>query len=203
MKKGRFITLEGGEGAGKSTLQRSLESALSKKGMSVLVTREPGGCQLAEEVRNWLLHGKESPGQRAELLLFLAARAEHVAKVIRPALEQGKWVICDRFMDSTLAYQGYARSLGIEQVYSLCLWAQENLEPDLTFLLDLSPQEGLQRSSKVGEADRMESEGLAFHHRVREGFMQLQERFAKRMHVLNAGQPAEQVLADALQILGL
>ncbi|MCB1136012.1 MAG: dTMP kinase [Chlamydiia bacterium] len=200
-KRGFFITLEGGEGGGKTTLAQSLKQHFETQGRRVLCTREPGGCALAESVRALVLGRSDtvSIGQRAELFLFLAARAQHVAERIAPALEEGVVVICDRFTDSSVAYQGYARGLGMELVRSLSLAATGDLSPDLTFVLDLPPELGLQRARRVSEADRMESEALAFHQRVREGFLRIAKEDPARVHVLDATQPIAVVLEQALR----
>lgn len=184
-----FLTVEGGEGAGKSTLIKALAAE-----MGAIATREPGGCELAEDVRKMVLHQHLSP--EAKTLLFLAARAEHVHEVIRPALNAHKTVICDRFHHSTIAYQGYACDLGVDRVTELCKLAVP-LWPDKTILLDLDPKIGLERAKKVTpEGDTFESETLAFHEKVRQGFlMQSQD---PRLLVIDATQSPDQILKEAL-----
>jgi dTMP kinase len=205
---GFFITLEGGEGAGKSTLIQGLYDSLTARGYQVVFTREPGGCALAEAVRRLLLKRDTgvSIGERAELLLFLAARAQHVEELIRPALRQGRVVICDRFHDSTIAYQGVARGLGAEAVRSMSTEASGGLVPDLTLLLDIAPDEGLQRARGVHKAeaatdgvDRMESEAIEFHHRVRQAYLSIAAQEPHRVVVLDAHQESDCVFADARQ----
>jgi dTMP kinase len=198
-QRGFFLTLEGGDGAGKSTLLAGLAERLRLKGREVLSTREPGGCPLAESVRHTLLAHREGlPIQpRAELLLFLAARAQHLVEQVRPALDAGVVVCCDRYNDSSVAYQGYGRGLPIPEVETLCGLATEGLQPDLTFYLDLPPEQGLHRARRNGEPDRMEQEALSFHQRVRMGYLDLAQRFPHRIMVLEAAEKPEQILEKA------
>lgn len=202
-----FITCEGGEGAGKTTLMKRLELALQKEGHSVLCTREPGGSLLGEEIRHMLLHRHEEMpiSPRAELLLFLAARAQHIEEKIKPALKEGKIVLCDRFNDSTVAYQGYARGLGVDYVQQLCDLVSHDCQPDLTLFLDIPPEIGLQRTLRAQKeatrVDRIESEKMAFHQRVREGMQELARRYPQRIITLNALQPLEQVFQEALSLI--
>lgn len=207
---GVFITLEGGEGAGKTTLIHSLESELHKRGYDVVKTREPGGSKLSEYIRQWLLNHDASIkiGAKAELLLFLAARAQHIEELIQPALAAGKIVLCDRFNDSTVAYQGMARQLGVEAVQSLCDQVCAGLIPDLTFFLDIDPQEGLRRTTHAhkenagaGHVDRIESEKIDFHQKVRECLQKLAKQFPKRFCTLDATQAPTQVFHAALDRL--
>jgi dTMP kinase len=168
----------------------------------VVLTREPGGCTLAEDVRAILLHSEAPLADEAELLLFLAARAQHVEEVIAPALQQGKWVLCDRFHDSTLAYQGFARGLGIESIFPLCEFASRKAAPDKTFLLDLAPHLGMERVHGRGEAkDRLEKAGNSFHEKVREGFLHLASLYPDRIETLNAANNPETVLQEAIGAL--
>jgi len=184
-----LITLEGPEGGGKTTQTRLLGDRLQDEGYEVVLTREPGGTLLGEAIRTILLKG--TPGAispRAESLLYLAVRAQHAAEVLFPGLQAGKVVICDRFTDSTLAYQGYARHLDIEALIAMNAFATDHLEPDLTLLLDVDPEKGLQRQN---EHNGMEAEGLEFHRRVREGFLLLARRWPERIRVVDASQPLE------------
>lgn len=201
--RGFFLTLEGGDGAGKSTLLAGLAERLRERGREVLATREPGGCPLAESVRQLLLTRHEGlPIQpRAELLLFLAARAQHLAEQVRPALEAGIVVCCDRYNDSSVAYQGYGRGLPVDQVKALCRLATEGLEPGLTFYLDLDPEKGLQRARRNGSPDRMESEELSFHERVREGYLTLARESPHRIVVLSALESPQQIVEKAWTVL--
>lgn len=179
---GLFITFEGVEGAGKTTQIALLRSFLELRGYAVRLTREPGGDAVAETVRTLVLNSEVTP--RAELLLFLASRAQNVDTVIRPALASGECVICDRFVDSSIAYQGYGRGIGRDVVASLNEFATAGLTPDLTLLLDLDPALGLLRQANH---NRMEAESLAFHHRVREGFLIESEKDKERFCVVDAG----------------
>lgn len=181
MKRGFFITFEGVEGAGKSTQIRLLKAALEAEGRVVCMTREPGGDKVAEGIRHLLL--SQEMTARAELLLFLAARAQNVELVVRPHLEAGGVVLCDRFIDSSVAYQGVARGLGRESVALLNAFAANNLSPDMTILLDLSPEIGLARQQ---DRNRMESESLDFHRAVREGFLEEARRHQSRFRVFSA-----------------
>lgn len=208
MKPGAFFTFEGGEGAGKSTLIEKLAEMLTSQGYDVVKTREPGGTLLGEHVRNWLLDPsfKASVGTQAELLLFLAARAQHIEEVIRPAVQQGKVLFCDRFNDSTIAYQGVARGLGFDYVHSLCDLVCKDIQPNVTFFLDIDPEEGLARRKKIqkdniGTIDRIEAEKLQFHRLVRQGFLQLAHEFPMRIHTIDAHQPAAVVYHEASEII--
>ena len=187
---GLFITFEGGEGAGKSTQATLLAQAFTQRGYRVITTREPGGTHVGASIRQMLLHG-EDVDPRAEALLFAADRAHHVAKVIRPALEDGSIVICDRYMDSSVAYQGGARSLNPKHIRAISLWAVQGLLPDLTVLLDLPVDEGLKRAGN--QPDRMESQGQRFHERVRVNFLKLAHAEQKRFTVIDASLPVQEI----------
>lgn len=195
MSKGLFITLEGGEGAGKSTLISHLAEQMQKKGREVLITREPGGSPLGEKIRSLLLQSAEPIDTRSELLLFLAARADHVTRIIDPALSQGMVVLCDRFIHSTLAYQGYARGLDLRELKSLCAFASHDLKPDLTLLLDVPVAMGMARREKRSAADRMEREESAFYEKVRDGFLHLAR--LGDMEVIDASATPEAVAEKA------
>jgi dTMP kinase len=187
---GLFITFEGVDGAGKTTQIALLRATLEQDGFDVCVTREPGGDPLGESVRQLLLHSDMTP--RAELLLFLASRAQNVEQVIRPHLAAGGVVLCDRFTDSSLAYQGHARGLGAETVARLNAFAVNGVTPDLTLLLDLPPEIGLARQA---EHNRMEGQGLEFQQRVREGFLLAAQNNTERFRVLDAQAPVETLQA--------
>lgn len=199
MKKGRFITFEGGEGCGKSTQIRRLEAYLKEKGVEVLVTREPGGTRLAELVRGLLKDEKDDPPcDRAELLLFLAARAQLVKNVILPALDSGVWVLSDRFSDSTFAYQGYGRGLDLGILKVANDFACDSLKPDLTLLLDVPPEVASSRMRKRERetntsADRIELAGEEFHRKLREGFRALAAAESDRVHAIDASGTPDQV----------
>ncbi len=205
-----FITIEGGEGAGKTTLIEKLAIVLESHGFEVIKTREPGGSRLSNHIRQWLLNrDADLPiGYKAELLLFLSARAQHIEELIKPALGQGKVVICDRFNDSTVVYQGLGRGLGMDYVQELCDIVCNYLVPKLTLFLDVDPQVGLMRTRKAskenaraGEMDRIEAERLDFHERVRQGFLTLAEQYPERIQVVDANQSEDAVFRQAKQLL--
>ncbi len=201
--RGRFITFEGGEGAGKSTHIRLLAAHLQERGIEVVMTREPGGTLLGEAVRNLLQHDAagEAPLPRAEVLLFCASRAQLVAAVIEPALARGAWVLCDRFEDSTLAYQGAGRGWAVDELRRLSRFATGGLVPDLTVLLDLPPEAGLCRVNDRGAGqDRFEKEELAFHCRLRQGFLDLAAGEPQRFRVVNVDRETDVVAADIRKV---
>lgn len=207
MDRGRFITFEGGEGCGKSTQVKRLKAALEAAGIEVLLTREPGGTVLAEEIRRLIKDQDDDPPcDRSELLLFLAARAQLVKQVIRPALAAGKWVISDRFSDSTLAYQGYGRGLSLEVIETTNAFACEGLKPDLTVLLEVSPEISLARmrqreGATNTTADRIERAGDAFHARLRRGFAALAEREPGRIKVVDANGTVDEVWGQVWNLM--
>jgi dTMP kinase len=201
--RGKFITLEGPEGSGKSTQAKMIIRRLADRGIEAMYTREPGGTALGEEIRNILQHNQagESPCERAELLLFEASRNQLVEKVIRPNLEKGIWVICDRFMDSTTAYQGYGRGLPVAEVKAIHHFTINDVTPDLTLLLDIEVSTGFERIAQrylaLGEsADRFEQEERSFHEKVREGYLQLAEEEPERFRIINAAQDPETVSSN-------
>jgi dTMP kinase len=202
---GSFIVFEGGEGAGKSTQEALLAQWLQSQGRTVVRTREPGGTPAGEAIRTVLL-SNEYAGltDRAEALLFAAARGEHAAQVIRPALEADAIVVCDRYLDSSVAYQGYGRDLGADYVRDLSLWATQDLVPDLTVLLDVDPQVGL---SRVQSPDRLESEPIEYHQRVRRAFIDIAHADPARYLVIDASQDkdtiAEQIQTRVATLLGM
>ena len=184
--RGILISLEGGEGCGKSTQLQLLSQSLTEAGASVLIVREPGGTRIGEAVREILLDpASDGMAAQAELLLYEASRAQLVQDVVAPALDAGQVVICDRFFDSSSAYQGYGRGLGLEAVEALNSFATDGLEPDLTIVLDLDPAVGLERATKQG-ADRLEAEELDFHIRVRDGFRLIAQRHPERVKLVDA-----------------
>ena len=193
-RRGRLIAFEGVEGAGKSTQLELLRQTLEKAGHRVVSTREPGGTTAGEQIRSILLDRGSTLDPRAEALLFAAARAQLVEQVIRPALERGETVLCDRYLHSSLAYQGVARGLGLEPVAAVNAFATGGLLPDLVVLLAVDPVEGLDRVR--GERDRIEDQDLEFHQRVERGFMELAAADPERFVVVDAARPAEQVAAE-------
>lgn len=205
---GRLITLEGGDGSGKSTLLQQLADYLTAQGYTVLKTREPGGSKLGDAIRQLLLNHQDSLkiGHQAELLLFLAARAQHIEELIWPALEAGQIVLCDRFNDSTVAYQGAARGLPVQKVQQFCQLVCGPVQPHLTLFLDVDPAVGLSRTHRLtkenaasGQLDRIESETLEFHERVRQSFLQLAQEFPDRIYRLDANLSQEQVKQQAIE----
>lgn len=205
--RGRFITLEGSEGSGKSTNLAFIHQQLQAAGLDVILTREPGGTPLSEQIRELLLdHRNSAMHSDTELLLMFAARAQHINEVILPALERGQWVLCDRFTDATYAYQGAGRGIEMARIAQLEQWVQGDLRPDLTFFLDLPVSVGLARASERGEPDRFEREQVDFFERVRQGYLAQAARHPRRYRLVDASQPLEQVqaqlagqLADYLQ----
>ena len=197
---GLFVTFEGGEGAGKTTQVRLLADALEAAGGIVVRTREPGGTAAGEEVRGLLVDGPpERWSPLGELYLLLAARQEHVERLIRPALARGQTVLCDRFHDSSRAYQGIAGGLGVATVDALHAPLLRGLEPDLTLLLDLPVETGLARRDSAGGGGRFEAKGTAFHARLRDGFLSLAATEPGRFTVIDADRPVEAVAADVLR----
>ncbi len=210
ISKGFFITFEGGEGSGKSTLIDQVAETLTARGLNVVKTREPGGTRLGEAIRNLLLSpaADHTIGSQAELLLFLAARSQHIEELIRPSLEVGKVVLCDRFNDSTIAYQGAARNLDTKYVQRLCQMVCSNIEPQLTLFLDVDPKEGLLRSQKLdkehavsGKFDRIESEKIEFHERVLGAFRALARKEPFRIYCIDASKSRETVYKEAMRAI--
>ncbi|SEN82135.1 thymidylate kinase [Mesobacillus persicus] len=205
MNQGLFISIEGPEGAGKTTIINLLASLLGDEGFQVVVTREPGGIEIAEQIRGVILN-KENTAMdaRTEALLYAAARRQHLVEKVRPSLVDGKIILCDRFIDSSLAYQGYARGLGIDEVLSINQFAIEDMMPSLTLYFDLDPEIGLDRISKNSgrEVNRLDLENLEFHQRVREGYLLLTERFPERIVKIDSSKEIEQVLQEAREKIG-
>jgi dTMP kinase len=199
---GRFITVEGTEGAGKTSNIAFLQAVLEAAGKTVLLTREPGGTPLGEAVRDLLLsHRGDGMAVDTELLLMFAARAEHIAHRIRPALMQGHWVLCDRFTDATYAYQGGGRGVDIDRIAALEHWVQGNLRPDLTILLDVPVEVGLARAGRRSAPDRFEREELAFHEAVHAAYRAIAAREPTRVRVVDAAQPLPRVQADLQRVI--
>lgn len=202
--QGHFITFEGGEGAGKTTVLKLIEQTLINQGYKVLTTREPGGIAIAEAIREVILNPENTMmDARTEALLYAAARRQHLVEKVYPALKQGKIVLCDRFIDSSLAYQGHARGLGMDEVLSINQFAIDGLMPTLTILFDLKPEDGLKRvlQNATREQNRLDLEDLTFHNLVYEGYQTLLEKFADRIKVVDANQTIEQVESDVLALL--
>ncbi len=195
--RGRFLTIEGTEGVGKTTNIRFIQGLLEQNNIKYIHTREPGGTPLAEELRNILLANREENfNSTAELLVMFAARAQHLSEVIIPALDDGVWVLCDRFTDATFAYQGYGRELDLTQIELLEKTVQNGLHPDKTFYLDIDVTVGLERAKARGELDRFEKEHIAFFERVRNGYLKRVADNPNRYFVIDAGQELEGVQND-------
>lgn len=194
---GRFITLEGSEGSGKSTNLAYIRKRLEQAGKQVVFTREPGGTALGEAIRALLLdRGNRGMCEDAELLLMFAARAQHLAELIKPALQAGKWVLCDRFTDASYAYQGGGRGIARERIAALESWVQGDFRPDFTILLDLPVAEGLKRAGKRGAPDRFEEEEIEFFERVRSTYLDLARAAPERYRVVDASQSLAEVQRD-------
>lgn len=189
MKRGIFITVEGVEGVGKTTNIDHIRQVISDAGHEVIVTREPGGTALAEQIRQLVLNPESKIPDVTELLLVFAARHAHVTEKIRPAIEQGTWVICDRFTDATIAYQGAGRGIDTDLIYTLAAVVHGDLWPNLTLLLDMPVADGLARAASRSTPDRFEREELAFFERVRQGYLDLARTHPNRIKIINAAQP--------------
>jgi dTMP kinase len=200
LKKGFFITFEGGEGSGKTTLLENIRKYLESKNRNFIFTREPGGTVLGEEIRELVLRKrKEKIAAKAELCLFLASRAQHIQEIILPSLKEGKIVLSDRYNDSSIAYQGFARGLGMEEVIQFSFYIIEDAIPDLTIFLDIDPKIGLSRVK--GNYDRIESEKILFHQKIREGFLILADKFPERIKIIDATLSQEEVFQNAMNYI--
>ncbi|CAH0347556.1 dTMP kinase [Bacillus sp. CECT 9360] len=200
MSRGLFITMEGPEGAGKTTILQMLGESLKGLGYNILLTREPGGISISEQIREVILNKENTKMDgRTEALLYAAARRQHMVEIINPALERGKIVLCDRFIDSSLAYQGYARGLGMDEVYAINQFAIGGVMPDITVYFDIDPIQGLKRIKKSDnrEVNRLDLEELNFHEKVREGYLKVIDKWKERFIVIDASRELEEVLEDA------
>ena len=197
--RGKFITFEGADGSGKTTQIEMIKEYLEKQGYQFVLTREPGGSDLGVKIREILLHYDGEVDPLCELLLYMADRAQHVNEVILPAIEDGKIVLCDRYTDSSVAYQGYARGLDREKIIQLNKVATNNLEPDLTIVFDVETEVAMKR---VGETkDRLEQEGIEFHRKLRNGYLDLAKKFPERIKVVNSNLSIEEVFEQVKKIL--
>ncbi len=199
-----LITLEGGEGSGKTSILKLMADILEQQGHQIVCTREPGGIEIAEQIRQVILdRNNSSMDPRTEALLYAAARRQHLVEKVIPALDAGKIVLCDRFIDSSLAYQGYARGIGIEEIYAINKFAIDDHMPDLTLYFDVEPQVGLARIEKDAgrEVNRLDVESMKFHEAVREGYQLLVNQYPERIQVIDASKNIATVLADALAIV--
>ena len=202
MSAGKFITLEGSEGAGKSTAMQAVQEWARQSYIDCVITREPGGTPLAEKIRDLLLDKNHtSMSDDTELLLMFAARAQHINELIKPAMAAGRWVICDRFTDATYAYQGGGRGIAIERIKQLEQWVQGELRPDLTLLLDLPVEQGLARAGQRGDLDRFEHEKSGFFERVRAAYLDRARQFPHQYRIIDASQNIEDVRRQIHKIL--
>ncbi len=203
-KRGYFITSEGPEGAGKTTVMNLLGEQLTQEGYDVVMTREPGGIMISEKIRNIILDNKHTMMEsRTEALLYAAARRQHLVEKVKPALEVGKIVICDRFIDSSLAYQGFARGIGVEEILAINKFAIGDTMPNKTILFDIEPSVGLARinAHENREKNRLDVESLTFHEKVREGYLSLVDQYPERIDVIDASRSVDEVLKDVYQIV--
>jgi dTMP kinase len=200
---GKFITFEGPEGSGKSTVMKAVEAFLQNEGYDILTTREPGGIKIAEDIRDIILSKENTMmSAKAEALLFAASRNQHLEEKIIPALKAGKVILCDRFVDSSLAYQGHARELGVEEVFTINKFAIGETMPDVTIFIDVPPEVGLKRVfTNTRKVDRLDLESVQFHQKVYEGYHLLAERFKDRFVIIDGTNPVETVIEDTLQII--
>ena len=199
MQKGLFITFEGADGSGKTTQLNNVKSFLEQKGFDVVITREPGALDIGQKIRNILLHHDGIVADRCEMFLFLADRAQHVETFIKPAIDEGKIILCDRHTDSTIAYQGYGRGQEINLLKDLNKIAINGLNPDLTLLFDVSTEVAQERVGS--EKDRMESAGIEFHKKVRNGYLELQKQEPERIKIVNANNSIEEVFEETKAIV--
>lgn len=197
--KGYFITFEGPDGSGKTTVATAVCEELKKRGYEVIHTREPGGIEISEKIRNIILDPENTMmDAKTEALLYAASRRQHLVEKVFPAIRDGKIVICERFLDSSLAYQGYGRQLGFDEVLEINLFAIDRTYPDLTIYLDVDEQVGLDRLSSRNFKDRLDQESIDFHHRVAQGYQEVLRRFKDRIRIVDASRGKEEVIADSL-----
>lgn len=203
MTKGKFITFEGPDGSGKTTVSKAVSERLSELGYPVRYTREPGGSKIAEAIRDIILDPANTEmDPRCEALLYAASRRQHLVEIILPCIEQGTHVICDRFVDSSVAYQGFARGIGAEEVLNINRFAIDAVMPEKTIFLDIPAELGLERiNASRREADRLDQEGIAFHHAVYEGYMNVVNQNPGRMIRIDASKPLDEVIEESLACL--
>ena len=197
--KGLFITFEGPDGSGKSTVAKAVSEKLKQQGYEVIHTREPGGIEIAEQIRNVILDPKNTAmDPKTEALLYAASRRQHLVEKVFPAVKENKIVICERFIDSSLAYQGFGRQLGFEDVLGINLFATESTYPDMTIYLDVDEEVGLSRLENRDFKDRLDQESIDFHHRVKKGYETVLEKFKDRIRIVDASKPLEEVIDNSL-----
>ena len=199
---GFFITLEGPDGSGKSTVAKKIVERLTKAGYEVVHTREPGGIEISEEIRNIILNPKNvTMDAKTEALLYAASRRQHLVEKVFPAVKDGKIVICERFLDSSLAYQGFGRQIGMDEVLSINLFAIDNTYPDMTIYLDVDEQVGLDRLKNRKFKDRLDQESIDFHHRVKQGYQEVLKRFKDRISIVDASKPLNDVVDSTYNLV--
>ncbi|MDY6430037.1 MAG: dTMP kinase [Bacilli bacterium] len=199
-----FITFEGGEGSGKTTVLKEIDKLLQADGYKTILTREPGGTPISEQIREVILDKKNTKMEaRTEALLYAASRRQHLVEKIWPAIKEGKVVLCDRYLDSSLAYQGVARNLGVDEVLNMNMFATEGTFPDLTLFFDIEPELGLQRIAANGnrEVNRLDLEKMSFHHMVRKAFLDLAKRYPERIKIVDASKTLPEVIEAAYKIV--
>lgn len=200
--KGYFITLEGPDGSGKTTVANAVTERLTQAGIEVVHTREPGGIEIAEEIRKIILDPKNTTmDAKTEALLYAASRRQHLVERVLPAVNAGKTVICERFVDSSLAYQGYGRRIGLDEVLSINLFAIDNIFPDMTIYLDVNEQVGIDRLQDRSFKDRLDQESIEFHHRVKDGYKEVLSRFKDRISIVDASQELDKVIDDTYTLI--
>ena len=198
--KGLFITFEGPDGSGKTSVATAVCERLQQQGYEVVHTREPGGIEISEEIRNIILDPKNTAmDARTEALLYAASRRQHLVEKVFPAMKEGKIVICERFLDSSLAYEGYGRQLGFDEVLSINLFAIENTYPDMTIYLDVDEEIGLSRLANRSFKDRLDQESIDFHHRVSQGYKEVLKRFKDRIEIVDASKDKETVIEESMK----
>ena len=201
---GLFITIEGPEGSGKTTVAKRVVEELTLKGHKVMYTREPGGVGIAEKIRDIILDvNNTNLDPRSEALLYAASRRQHLVEKVLPALKEDYIVICDRFVDSSLAYQGYAREIGIDEIYDINMFAIDNHFPDITILLDIDPEVGLERimKNRQGEVNRLDLEGLSFHNKVHQGYDIIKEKYKNRITLVDGNKSCDEVFDEVFSII--
>lgn len=202
MKKSMFITLEGPDGCGKSSVALELKKELINLGYSIVHTREPGGIEISEQIREVILNKDNTAmAEKTEALLYAASRCQHIQEKIIPALESGQIIICERFLDSSLAYQGYARNIGIDAVYDINKFAIGTCMPDLTLFLDIEPSLGLERIKSRQNKDRLDQEKIDFHQKVYQGYQKVNQLFSKRIKIVDASKPLNEVVEKCLELI--
>lgn len=200
--KGYFITLEGPDGSGKTTVANAVTERLTQAGIEVVHTREPGGIEIAEEIRKIILDPKNTTmDAKTEALLYAASRRQHLVERVLPAVNAGKTVICERFVDSSLAYQGYGRRIGLDEVLSINLFAIDDIFPDMTIYLDVNEQVGIDRLKDRSFKDRLDQESIEFHHRVKDGYKEVLSRFKDRISIVDASQELDKVIDDTYTLI--